>query len=51
MEQKKIKLIYKELDYDFSNLKLDNIKGIFFDNLDDINLENLLILKEKVLSS
>ena len=45
--RKKIKLIYKDLDYDFSNLKLDNIKGIFFDNLDDINLENLLIFERR----
>ena len=25
--RKKIKLIYKDLDYDFSNLKLDNIRA------------------------
>ena len=43
--RKKIKLIYKETNYDFSNLSLENIKGIFFDNLKDINLENLLILQ------
>ena len=45
--RKKIKLIYKDLDYDFSNLKLDNIQGIFFDNLDDISLKNLFIFERR----
>ena len=44
--RKKIKLIYKDLNYNFTNLSLINIKGIFFNNLEDINLENLLIFQK-----
>ena len=44
--RKKIKLEYKHLNFDFSNFSLENFKGIFFDNLEDINLENLLLFQK-----
>ena len=46
LSRKKIKLDYKDLNYDFSNFKLDSFKGIFCEDFEDIILENLFIFQK-----
>ena len=45
--RKQIKLIFKDLNSEFSDIKLSEIKGIFFENYNNIDFKKLLYFQNK----